>query len=42
MILVFPSKDLIIVRLGRFADRRENWKALDDWIGRIARAFPAL
>lgn len=41
MILLVPTKDLVIVRLGRFADRVENWKALEDWMGRVARAFPA-
>jgi CubicO group peptidase (beta-lactamase class C family) len=41
MILLVPSKDLIIVRLGHFDDRADNWKALEDWMGRVARAFPA-
>jgi len=40
MVLLVPSKDLIVVRLGRFDDRSENWKALYDWMGRVARAFP--
>ena len=40
MVLLVPGKDLIVVRLGRFDDRNENWKALYDWMGRVARAFP--
>jgi CubicO group peptidase (beta-lactamase class C family) len=40
VILVVPSKDLVIVRLGRFDDRRGAWDALGDWLGVIARKFP--
>lgn len=40
VILVVPSKDLVIVRLGRFDDRRGAWDALGDWLGGIVRQFP--
>ena len=40
MILVVPTKDLVIVRLGYFDDRTDSWRALKDWMGRVARAFP--
>lgn len=40
VILIVPSKDLVIVRLGRFDDRRGAWDALGDWMGGIARQFP--
>jgi CubicO group peptidase (beta-lactamase class C family) len=41
VILIVPSRDLVIVRLGRFDDTREQWDYLGDWLGRVARAFPA-
>jgi CubicO group peptidase (beta-lactamase class C family) len=37
--MVVPSKDLVIVRLGRFEDSTERWNALGDWMGRVAGAF---
>jgi CubicO group peptidase (beta-lactamase class C family) len=37
IILLVPSRDLIVVRLGLSKD----WAALYDWMGRIARALPA-
>ena len=40
VILLVPTRDLIIVRLGYFEDRQENWITLEDWLGRVARAFP--
>lgn len=40
VILVAPSKDLVIVRLGQFDDRRGAWDALGDWLGEIVRKFP--
>lgn len=40
VILIVPSKDLVVVRLGRFDDGPEHWDALGDWLGEIARAFP--
>jgi CubicO group peptidase (beta-lactamase class C family) len=39
LILIVPSKDLVIVRLGRFDDTTERWNALGDWMGRVARCF---
>lgn len=40
MILMVPSKDLVIVRLGLFSDGRPSWDALYEWMGQIARALP--
>jgi CubicO group peptidase (beta-lactamase class C family) len=39
LIMVIPSKDLVIVRLGRFDDSMARWNALGDWMGRVARCF---
>lgn len=39
VILIVPSKDLIIVRLGLITDTQENWDALGDWLGRVAGSF---
>ena len=36
IILLVPSRDLIVVRLGL----SDDWPALYDWMGRVARAFP--
>ena len=36
IVLVVPSRDLIVVRLGL----SDDWPALYDWMGRVARAFP--
>jgi CubicO group peptidase (beta-lactamase class C family) len=40
VILIVPSKDLVIVRLGQFAGGRGAWDALGDWLGEIVRKFP--
>lgn len=38
IIVVVPSKDLVLVRLGRFDDT-EGWNALGDWATRMIGAF---
>lgn len=40
VILVIPSKDLVVVRLGLSNDSGETWMALGDWLARVAAAFP--
>ncbi|ANP46890.1 hypothetical protein ATE48_13680 [Candidatus Viadribacter manganicus] len=39
IIVVVPSKDLVLVRLGRFDGGAEAWDALGDWAGRLIGAF---
>ncbi len=39
IIVVVPSKDLVLVRLGRFDGGAEAWDALGDWATRFAGAF---
>jgi CubicO group peptidase (beta-lactamase class C family) len=39
IIVVVPSKDLVMVRLGRFDRGPEAWNALGDWAGRLIGAF---
>jgi CubicO group peptidase (beta-lactamase class C family) len=39
LIVVVPSKDLVMVRLGRFDGGAEAWDALGDWAGRFIGAF---
>jgi len=39
IIVVVPSKDLVLVRLGRFDGGGEAWDALGDWAGRLIGAF---
>ncbi|OQW64082.1 MAG: hypothetical protein A4S17_06715 [Proteobacteria bacterium HN_bin10] len=39
IIVVAPSKDLVLVRLGRFDGGAEAWNALGDWAGRLIGAF---
>lgn len=39
IIVVVPSKDLIMVRLGRFGDSPEAWEALGDWATRLIGSF---
>lgn len=39
IIVVVPSKDLVMVRLGRFDGGGEAWDALGDWAGRFIGAF---
>lgn len=38
-ILIVPSKDMVIVRLGRFEDTGPRWNALGDWLTRLINAF---
>lgn len=40
IVLVAPSKDLIIVRMGLVAETPDAWDKLYDWMGRVGRAFP--
>ncbi len=40
MIMVVPSKDLVVVHLGNNVKGAEKSKALYAWMGRVARAFP--
>ena len=42
VIVVVPSKDLVIVRMGFTPDAVRGWAALGDWLGRVARAFPSV
>jgi CubicO group peptidase (beta-lactamase class C family) len=39
IIVVVPSKDLVLVRLGRFDGGAEAWDALGDWATRMTGAF---
>lgn len=39
IIVVVPSKDLVMVRLGRFDGGGEAWDALGDWATRLIGAF---
>jgi CubicO group peptidase (beta-lactamase class C family) len=39
IIVVVPSKDLVLVRLGRFDGGSEAWDALGDWSTRLIGAF---
>ncbi|MBL8265497.1 serine hydrolase domain-containing protein [Steroidobacter sp.] len=39
--LVVPSKDMVIVRLGLTPEKDLRTGALKDWLGRVARSFPA-
>lgn len=39
IIVVVPSKDLVLVRLGRFDGGVESWNALGDWATRLIGAF---
>lgn len=41
IIVVVPSKDLVMVRLGLFADNPESWNGLGDWTTRLLGAFGA-
>lgn len=41
VVMIVPSKDLVIVRLGLFAqDSAASWNTLGDWLGVVGRAFP--
>jgi CubicO group peptidase (beta-lactamase class C family) len=39
LIVVVPSKDMVVVRLGLFVDRGESWNALGDWMARMINSF---
>jgi CubicO group peptidase (beta-lactamase class C family) len=39
IIVVVPSKDLVMARLGRFDGGAEAWDALGDWATRMIGAF---
>jgi CubicO group peptidase (beta-lactamase class C family) len=39
LIVVVPSKDLVLVRLG-LLDDRDGWPALGDWVRRVVTLFP--
>jgi CubicO group peptidase (beta-lactamase class C family) len=39
IIVVVPSKDLVMVRLGIFADTLEAWDGLGDWATRLTGSF---
>jgi CubicO group peptidase (beta-lactamase class C family) len=42
VILVVPSKDLVIVRMGLTPEADPGWAAVGAWLGRVARAFPVV
>lgn len=41
VILIVPSQDLVIVRLGLLSGGTEGWDALGDWLAALAQSFPA-
>jgi CubicO group peptidase (beta-lactamase class C family) len=41
MIVVVPSRDMVLVRLGHFDDALRHWDALGDWLSKVIEAFPA-
>jgi CubicO group peptidase (beta-lactamase class C family) len=41
ILVIVPSKDLLLVRLGLFANNAANWDALGDWATRLTGAFGA-
>ncbi len=41
IITVVPSKDLVVVRLGRFDDGGGGWHALGRWLQALVAAFPS-
>lgn len=41
VIVVVPSRDIVLVRLGHFDGGTDAWNALGDWAGRMIGAFPA-
>ena len=40
VILIVPSRDLVVVRLALMANSEESWKTLHDRMQEIAAAFP--
>jgi CubicO group peptidase (beta-lactamase class C family) len=41
VVVVVPSKDLVLVRLGLFDDRK-GFRALGEWLGRVVALFPVV
>jgi CubicO group peptidase (beta-lactamase class C family) len=41
VILIVPSQDLVIVRLGLLGGGPDGWNALGDWLAELAQSFPA-
>jgi hypothetical protein len=39
LIVVVPSKDLVLVRLG-LSDDRKGFGSLGEWVGRVVALFP--
>ncbi|MES1197288.1 MAG: serine hydrolase [Pseudomonadota bacterium] len=42
LIVIVPSKDLVVVRLGRFDDTGDRWDRLGDWMTRVIDCFPSV
>lgn len=42
LVLVIPSRDLVIVRMGLIAETPDAWDKLYDWMGRVGALFPAV
>jgi CubicO group peptidase (beta-lactamase class C family) len=40
LIVVIPSRDMVIVRLGLFEDTGKSWDNLGDWMAKVIEAFP--
>jgi len=40
IIVIVPSRDIVLVRLGHFDGGTDAWNALGDWAGRMIGAFP--
>jgi CubicO group peptidase (beta-lactamase class C family) len=40
VVLIVPSQDLIIVRLGNLTESPRRWEVLGDWLAAIAQCFP--
>jgi CubicO group peptidase (beta-lactamase class C family) len=40
LIVVVPSRDMVVVRLGLFQDTGRSWDNLGDWMAKVIEAFP--
>jgi len=40
LIVVVPSRDMVVVRLGLFQDTSRSWDNLGDWMAKVIEAFP--
>jgi CubicO group peptidase (beta-lactamase class C family) len=40
LVVVVPSRDLVVVRLGLFQDTGRSWDNLGDWMAKVIEAFP--